>query len=159
MTLMWGHINICPSLHWFQLPLLSQAELSSLNGLKAWGEGQKLHHNIAFLLVLTKDEATGDRKYGLSTIWVNPSQARVPSMEGSSWETDCLGLQWTQLTLHLGAVTQGHQPCATPQGGALGHPTSKRGRGNSLWANQPTGSLPTPHCWPTSCLPNRVEQM
>ena len=37
MALMWWNINICPLLHWFQLPSLSQAELSSLNGLKAWG--------------------------------------------------------------------------------------------------------------------------
>ena len=48
---------------------------------KAWGEVQELHHNIAFLLVLAKEEATGDRKYGLLTVWVNPSQARVPSIE------------------------------------------------------------------------------
>ena len=45
------------------------------------GERQKFHHDFAFLLVIAKEEATGDRKYGLSTIWVNPSQARVPSME------------------------------------------------------------------------------
>ena len=81
MALMWGDINICPSLQWFQIPSLSQGELSSLNVLKAWGERQKFHHDIAFLLVLAKEEATGDRKYGLLTIWVNPSQARVPFME------------------------------------------------------------------------------
>ena len=81
MALMWGDINICPLLHWFQLPSHSQVELSSLNGLKAWGQGQKLHHDIAFLLVLAEEEATGDRNYGLLTVWVNPSQARVPSME------------------------------------------------------------------------------
>ena len=45
------------------------------------GGGQKLCHDIAFLLVLAEEEVTGDRVYGLSTIWVNPSQARVPSME------------------------------------------------------------------------------
>ena len=45
------------------------------------GEKQKVCHDIAFLLVLAEEEATGDRKYGLSTIWVNPCQARVPSME------------------------------------------------------------------------------
>ena len=81
MALMWGHINICPLLQWFQIPSLSQAELSSLNDLRVWGERQKFHHDITFLLVLAEDVATGDRKYGLSTIWVNPSQARVPSME------------------------------------------------------------------------------
>ena len=81
MAIMWGDINICPLLHWFQTPSLSQVELSSLNGLKAWGKRQKSHHDIAFLLVLTREEATGDKKYGLLTIWVRPSQARVPSME------------------------------------------------------------------------------
>ena len=45
------------------------------------GKGQKLHHDITFLLVLAEEEVTGARVYGLSTIWVNPSQARVPSME------------------------------------------------------------------------------
>ena len=41
------------------------------------GEKQRVCHNITFLLVLAEEEATGDRKYGLSTIWVNPDQARV----------------------------------------------------------------------------------
>ena len=45
------------------------------------GERQEAHHDIPFLLVLAEEEATGDRKYSLSTIWVNPCQARVHSME------------------------------------------------------------------------------
>ena len=81
MAPLWGNISICPLLHRFQLPCHSQVELSSLNGLQAWGEGQKLCHDIAFLLVWAENEATGARNYGLSTIWVNPSHARVPSME------------------------------------------------------------------------------
>ena len=86
-----GGENIWPScggisvfalpLHWFQLPCHSQAELSSQNSLKACGKDKKLHHDITFLLVLAEEEAVGGRNYGLSTIWVNPSQARVPSME------------------------------------------------------------------------------
>ena len=78
MALLWGDISICPLLHQFQLPCHSQVELSSLNGLKVWGEGQN-PHDIAFLLVQV-EEATGDRNYGLSIIWVNPSQVRAPSM-------------------------------------------------------------------------------
>ena len=81
MAVMWGNINICPLWCWFQLPCHSQVEQSSLNSLKVWGEGQKLHHDITFLLVLVEEEMTGDRNYGLSTIWVNPSQAKVHSME------------------------------------------------------------------------------
>ena len=45
------------------------------------GGKQKAHHDITFLLVLAEEEATGDRKYGPSTIWVIPCQARVCSME------------------------------------------------------------------------------
>ena len=80
MALLWGDLSVCPLLHWFQLPCHSQVELSSLNGLKFWGEGQKPHHNIALLLVWVED-AMGDRHYGLSIIWANPSQVRVTSME------------------------------------------------------------------------------
>ena len=132
MALMWGDINICPSLQWFQIPSLSQAELSSLNGLRAWGKRQKFYHDIAFLLVLAEEEATGDRKYGLLTIWVNPSQARVPSMEEvvgklTAWASSGPNWPYTLVWLHEGTLS-----CTTPQGGALGHPTSKRGRGNSL---------------------------
>ena len=78
MALLWGNISICPLLHWFQLPCHSQVELSSLNGLKAWGEGQKLCHDIAFLLVWAEEEATGARNYGLWTVWVNHSRPGSP---------------------------------------------------------------------------------
>ena len=44
------------------------------------GAKQRICHNIAFLLVLAEEEATGDRKYGLLAIWVEPCQARVHSM-------------------------------------------------------------------------------
>ena len=120
MALMWGDINICPLLHQFQLPCHSQMELSSLNGLKAWGEGQKPFHNVDFLLVLAKEEGTGDRKYGLSTVWVNPSQARVPSMEEgvgklTAWASS--GPNWPHALVQLHEDTH-HAPL--PKEGHLG---------------------------------------
>ena len=48
---------------------------------KGLWEKQKVHNDITFLLVLAEEETTGDRRYGLSTIWVNPCQARICSME------------------------------------------------------------------------------
>ena len=60
---------------------ITQMKLSSLTGLMAWVDKEKSHNNITFLLVSAKEEATGNRKYGLSITWVNPCQARVPSME------------------------------------------------------------------------------
>ena len=80
MALLWGDIGIFPLLHQFQLPCHSQTELSSLNGLKALGRERNCH-DIAFLFMQAEEEVTGARNYGLLTVWVNPSQARVPSME------------------------------------------------------------------------------
>ena len=42
---------------------------------------EKFHSDIAFLLVSTKEGVAGDRMYGLSMVWVNPYQARVPTVE------------------------------------------------------------------------------
>ena len=120
MALMWGDINICPLLHWFQLSCHSQAELSSLNGPKALGEGQKFHHDITFLLVWAEQEVTGDRNYGLSTVWVNPSQARVPSMEEAvgkltTWASSGPNWPYALVQLHEGTT---HVPL--PMEGHLG---------------------------------------
>ena len=114
-----GDISICPSLHWFQLSCHSQVELSSLNGLKVWGEGQKPHHNIAFLLVWAEED-TGERNYGLSTIWVNPSQSRVPSMEEvvgklTAWASSGPDWPYALVQLHEGTC---HAPL--PKEGHLG---------------------------------------
>ena len=103
MAPLWGNLNICPQLHWAQTPHHTQAELSSLNSLKVWAKGQNLCHGITFLLVLVED-ATGDRHYGISIVWANPSQVRAASMEevvkkltaGTSSGTD-----WLYVLVHL----------------------------------------------------------
>ena len=112
--------------------------------LQGLGERQKVCHDVTFLLVLAKEEATGDRKYGLSTIWVNPCQARVHSMEEvvgklTAWVSSGPNWPYALVQLHKGTC---HVPL--PKEGHLGHPTPKRGRDDSLQANQPTGSPPTP---------------
>ena len=81
-----GEPHHLPPLQQFHIPSLTPAELSSLTSLKAWGEKQKICHDIAFLLVLAEEVASGDRKYSLSTIWVNPCQARFHPMEEAVWQ-------------------------------------------------------------------------
>ena len=91
------------------------------------GEKQKICHSIAFLLILAEEEATGDRKYGLLTIWVNPCQARVCSMEetvreltawvssGPNWPYALVQLH--EDTHHVPLPKEGHLGIL-PQGGA-----------------------------------------
>ena len=127
MPLLWGSLTICPPLQQFHIPSITQSELSSLSSLKAWGEKQKISHDIAFLLILAEEKSTGDRTYGLSTIWVNPCQARVCSMEevvreltvwvssGPNWPYT---LVWSnEDTCHVPLLKEEH-PGILPQGGA-----------------------------------------
>ena len=88
--------------------------------LKAWGEKQKVHHDIAYLLVLAEEEATGDRRYSLSNIWVNPCQARVCSMEEAvreltSWVSS--GPDWPYTLVQLNEDTH---HVSLPKEGHLG---------------------------------------
>ena len=136
------------------------AELSSLTSLKAWGEKQRIHHNISFLLVLAEEEATGNRKCGLLTIWVNPCQARVHFMEEAVRNLTMPGspvdLNWPYALVQLHEDTC-HAPL--PKEGHLGI-LSQRGAETTacrrisqlefckLLISQLAG-----------CLPNRVEWM
>ena len=122
-----GGLTICPPLQQFHIPSITPAELSSLTSLKAWGKKQKICHGITFLLILAEEEATGDRNYGLLTIWVNPCQARVCYMEKAVMELTIWVLSrpnWpyalVQLhkdTCHAPIPKEGHLGIL-PQGGA-----------------------------------------
>ena len=140
----------------FNFPVTPRQNCPPWMALK-FGGGQKHHHNIAFLLVWGRGGGYRGQKLWSINHMGEPESGQGPLHGGSSWETDCLGFQWTQLGLHLGSVAWWHLPCATPQGGALGHPTSEWGRGNSLWADQPIWGLPTPCHRPPSHLPHRFE--
>ena len=134
------------------MPSLSVAELSSLNGLRAWGERQKSHHDITFLLVLAGEEAMGDRKYGLSTIWVSPSQARVPSMEEAvgkltTWAS--CGPDWPYALVQL---HEGNCHVPLPKGGTWAYylkegqkrlPVGKSANWKSANSSLPAHKLPT----------------
>ena len=77
---LWGHHNICPLLPAVPHCQLTQSELTSLTHLKAWGDDERFHSNVAFLLVLPKDGVVGERVYRLTMVWVYPYQARVSTI-------------------------------------------------------------------------------
>ena len=82
---------------------------------------------FAFLLILAEEEATGDKRYGLLTIWVNPCQARVCSMEEAvkeltTWVSSGPNWPYTLVQLHKDTChaplpKEGHLGIL-PQGGA-----------------------------------------
>ena len=125
-ALIWGHLDICPLLNQFHLASITYLELSSLTSLRAWGDAEKVCSDIAYLLVSTKDGATSDRVYGLSTVWVNLYQARVSTVEEvvrqlttmvSSEPNWPYALVWLNRdTHHAPLPIEGHL-CVLPEGG------------------------------------------
>ena len=98
------------------LPLIMAVSYYVCNPIRAllphWPKGLggqgKNPTMTAFLLISTKEEVTGNRRYGLSTIWVNPHQARVPSMEEAVKElTDWVssGPNWPYTLVQLNKDT------------------------------------------------------
>ena len=128
LALLWGHLTICTptaAIPHIIYNLIGTVLPYQPQGL---GEEQKVHHNITFLLILAEEEATGDRRYGLLTIWVNPCQARVHSMEetvrelttwvssGHNWPYTLV--QLNKDTCHAPFPKEGHLGIL-PQGGAV----------------------------------------
>ena len=157
MALLCGDISIFPLLHQFQLLCHSQAELSSLTSLKAWGMDKNSTMTSLFSWYRQRRKWQGleimvCQQYGWTLVrpgsppwrkWLR-NWLPVPPM-------DLIGLMpWCS---YMRALAMCHS-----QGGACGHSTPERSGGNSLWADQPTGSPPTPCHWPPSCLPPRFEQ-
>ena len=108
------------------LPHHTAEELHSIGCLKVWGDVQKLHLGMAYLLVWVDDtsEAT---TYGMAIVWINSLQARVFSMvealemlssltsKGSNWP-------YVLIQLYEGAnhmpLPKDRHVCILPQGKA-----------------------------------------
>ena len=46
-----------------------------------WGDHERFHSNVAFLLILPKEGMAEERVYGLAMVWVHPCQARVSTID------------------------------------------------------------------------------
>ena len=55
-------------------------ELLSISHLKVWGDTQKPHDGMAYLLVRVED-ASEVEGYGIAVVWISPHQAQASTME------------------------------------------------------------------------------
>ena len=102
--------HLC-QLYWLELPCHSQEELFSISSLKVWGNVQKPHHNIAYLLVWVENTMK-DRHYGISLVWVNHNQVRAATMEEADQKLTACTSSGTDWPYALVQLYEG--PCHTP---------------------------------------------
>ena len=123
------------------------------------GDVEKFHSDITFLLVSTKEGATGDRVYGLSMIWVNSYQARVSIVEEAVKQLTALvsiGPDWPYALVQLNGDTH-YAPL--PREGHLSILPQRRHQQCHLQKGQPTRGLPASQLSFAGHLPSRAEQV
>ena len=123
MRVLWGSLGICPPIDHIGLPCHTAEELYSISCLKVWGDVQKLHYGMAYLLVQIDDISEAET-YGMALVWISPLQARVSLMvealeilssltsEGSDWPY--IFLQLYEGTNHMPLPKDKHI-CILPQ--------------------------------------------
>ena len=79
MRALWGSLEICPPTDHIGLPHHTAEELHSIGHLKVWGDVQKLHLGMAYLLVHV-DDTSEVGTYGMAIVWINSHQARTCSV-------------------------------------------------------------------------------
>ena len=87
---LWGCHNICPFLKQFHIICIPQMELVSLTQLKVWGDVDKFHSDVAFLLILPKEGMAEEKTYDLTMVWAYPYQVRVSTIEETIKQLDQL---------------------------------------------------------------------
>ena len=80
MRALWGSLSICPLLDHMDHPYHMVGELLSISHLKVWGDTQKPHNGMAYLLVRVED-ASEAKGYGIALVWISPHQAPASMME------------------------------------------------------------------------------
>ena len=115
---LWGCHDICVLLEKFHITHMTQSELASLTHLKVWGDPKTFCSSVAFLLVLPKEGAAGERVYRLTMVWVHPYQARVSTIDNTAKQLTQLvstGPNWLYALVwlngdahHMHLPTEGH---------------------------------------------------
>ena len=80
MRALWGNLSICPLLDHMDLPYHMVGELLSISCLKVWGDTQKPHNDMAYLLVRIEDDSEVEG-YSIALVWISPHQAQASMME------------------------------------------------------------------------------
>ena len=74
-----GQLRNLPPIDHIGLPCHTVEELHSISHLKVWGDAQKLHHGMAYLLVQV-DDTSEAKTYSMALVWISPLQARISLM-------------------------------------------------------------------------------
>ena len=66
--MLWGSLDICPSLSQFWVREVTWSELLALSHAGEWGDTEKPHHDMAYLFIVLGKTVKGEKMFGLTAV-------------------------------------------------------------------------------------------
>ena len=101
---------------------------------KNLGDTQEPCNDMAYLLICTAD-ALEAQNYGISLVWISPTQVRASTMEEGSRDIVCLHLQWPNWPYALAQLYEGSSHTPLPRDKHLGVLPHGKAEEEPLWAD------------------------
>ena len=76
----WGSLNLCPMVMQFQVHTFIHKQLTTLSQAGAWGDAEKPHQDMAFILIATSLVVGCEWIFSLTAIWTQPCQVCLPTL-------------------------------------------------------------------------------
>ena len=77
----WGSHVICPTIKQLSVTGVTKAGLTTITEMGGWESSRRQLTSMAYLLLVPTPEAEAKKSFGLTSIWVHPSQSLLFSME------------------------------------------------------------------------------
>ena len=79
-TATWGFLDFCPKVTQFQVHIITQGQLATLSQVGAWGDAEKPHQDMAFLLIVPSLAIGCKWVFRLTAMWMHPHQVYLPTL-------------------------------------------------------------------------------
>ena len=76
----WGALDFCPKVMHFWVCTITQGQLTALAQAGAWGDVEKPHQDVVFLLIVPSLAVGCEWVFRLTTVWMHPHQVCLPTL-------------------------------------------------------------------------------
>ena len=130
----WESLDLCPKIMQFQVCTITQGQLTTLSQAGAWGDMEKPHQDMAFLLIVPSLAVRCEQVFRLTAMWMHPHQICLPTLvdvvqklllladEGTDWPYAYIRMN--NAVAHAPLSSEGHIGVMTgdlPSWNACGH--------------------------------------
>ena len=111
----WRLLDFCLMVMWFQVHTIMHRQLTALSQAGAWGDVEKPHRDMAFILIPPSLSIGCKLVFSLMAMWMNPCQIHLPTLAETAPNPNIVGWWRYWLAIYLCQNEQCHGPCTFVQ--------------------------------------------